>query len=205
MGVPDGVTSDSGLARYHLHVPTTTPARHRFTVEEFDRLGVFGEDDRVELINGEVVDMTPIGARHASSVGYLTNALPPQPAGKAVVWVQNPIQIPDLSEPLPDVAILRPPVTRYAAVKPVPGDVLLVIEVADASLDHDRERKAPVYAAAGISECWVVDLTTDTVLVLTDPVGGTYRTSAVARPGDVLVPRLLPEVSLAVSEILGAG
>lgn len=183
----------------------TAPARHRFTVEEFDRLGVFGEDDRVELIDGEVVDMTPIGARHAASVAYLTNALPPQLAGTAVVWVQNPIQIPDLSEPLPDVAVLRPPVARYAAVKPAPGDVLLVVEVADSSLAHDRERKAPVYAGAGIPECWIVDLTTDAVLVLADPVGGTYRTSVVARPGDVLVPGLLPGVSLAVSEILGAG
>ena len=180
-------------------------ARHRFTVEEFDRLGVFGEDDRVELIEGEVVDMTPIGARHASSVGYLTNVLPPQLAGTGVVWVQNPIQIPHHSEPLPDVAVLRPPVGRYAAVKPLPADVLLVVEVADSSLDHDRGHKAPVYAAAGIPECWIVDLTTDTVLALTDPAGEAYRTSAVARPGDVLVPRLLPGVSLAVSEVLGAG
>lgn len=190
---------------YGLHVATTAPARHRFTADEFDRLGVFGEDDRVELLDGEVVDMAPIGARHAASVGFLTNSLPVQLDGEAVVWVQNPVRLSGVTEPLPDVALLRPPRTRYASAKPTAADVLLVIEVADSSADHDRDRKGALYATAGIPEYWVVDLAAEVVLVLTDPVGGAYRTSAAADRARTLTPRSFPGVSLAVSEILGEG
>jgi Uma2 family endonuclease len=182
------------------------PTRHRFTVDEWDelgRLGFFHEEARVELIEGEIIDMPPIGDRHAACVARLNRLTVTRAGDSAVVWVQNPIRPSHYSEPEPDLALLLPRDDFYAAGKPGPADVLLVVEVAHSTLAFDRDRKGPVYAAAGIPEYWIVDVAHEVVLVFTDPGPDGYRTSTTARPGDTLVPRSLPQVTFTIAEILG--
>jgi len=190
---------------------TTTsgaPTPHRFTVDEWHelgRLGFFHEEARVELIEGEIFDMPPIGDRHAACVAHLNRLAVTTTGDDAVVWVQNPIRPSYYSEPEPDLALLAFRDDFYASGKPLPADTLLVVEVANSSLPFDRDRKGPMYAKAGIPEYWIVDLAHDVVLVFTDPGPDGYQTSSTARPGDVLVPRALPQVTFAVAEILGPG
>src|SRR6184192_4545534 len=133
----------------------------RFSVDEYDRMGragVFHEDDRMELLDGQIVEMSPIGPGHAGCVRALTSLLTRLVAGRALVSVQNPVRLGEHSEPQPDVALLVPRADAYRTAHPQPKDVLLVIEVADASLEHDRDVKVPLYAAAGVPEVWLVNL-----------------------------------------------
>ncbi|HEX4081920.1 MAG TPA: Uma2 family endonuclease [Acidimicrobiales bacterium] len=189
--------------------PTTisgAPTRHRFTVDEWDelgRLGFFHEEARVELVDGEIIDMAPIGDPHAACVDRLTRLAVIRTDGLAIVRVQGPIRPSRYSEPQPDLALLAPRDDFYASGKPGPTEVLLVVEVADSTLAFDRGRKGPVYAAAGIPEYWIVNVNGAVVEVLTDPGPDGYRTSTTARPGDTLAPRSLPQVALTVAEILG--
>ena len=151
--------------------------RHRFTVEEYARMGVAGiffEDDRVELIDGDVYEMTPIGPTHAGIVDELTELLVSRLAGKAKVRTQNPIRLDRHTEPQPDLVVARPRSSHYTDRHPEGDEVLLVIEVADSSLRYDREAKLPLYAKAGIPEAWLVDLTARTITVHTEPGAGGY-------------------------------
>lgn len=156
---------------------------------------VFGEEDRVELVEGEVFEMTPIGSRHAGCVNRLTHWLVTGVRDRAVVAVQNPIQVGDFSEPQPDLVLLRPRPDFYAEHHAFPGDVFLVVEVADSSLRFDLQRKTPLYIAAGIPEVWVVDL--GGVVVVT-------RGAAVheVRAGESLAPLAFPDVVLDVAALL---
>jgi Uma2 family endonuclease len=140
--------------------------RHRLNVDEYHRMGRAGilpEDSRVELINGEIIDMAPIGSRHAGSVSQLNALLERATGDAAIVWVQNPIALSDHTEPQPDLALLRPREDFYKTAHPGPGDVLLVIEVADTTLAYDRDIKLPLYARASIPEAWLVDLAARTL------------------------------------------
>ena len=132
------------------------PARHRLTVHDYHRMadaGIFGKDDRIELIDGDLVDMAPIGQGHAAVVARLTRALFMACADRAIVWPQNPIRLDQSSEPQPDVTVLRHRADFYAdGERPGPADVLLLVEVADSSLRYDRTVKLPLYARAGIAE-----------------------------------------------------
>jgi len=159
--------------------------------------GVFGEDDRVELIDGEVLEMTPIGAPHAGCVNRLNRMLVGAVGERAVVSVQNPVQVGDWSEPQPDLAVLRPRPDFYAEGHAHPADVLLLIEVADTSGPYDRGVKVPLYLAGGIPEVWVVDLPGDAVEVFRQT--GWVR---LGRGDTVAVPALVGVV-LDVSAILG--
>ena len=137
-----------------------THTRRKFSTKEYHeiaRAGILGEDDRVELIEGEIVEMAPIGSRHASTVARLNKYLSERFANQALVWVQNPMRLNEFSEPQPDVALLRPRSDFYASAHPSPEDILLVIEVAETSVDYDRNVKAPLYASAGVRELWLVD------------------------------------------------
>lgn len=180
--------------------------RRYFNVDEYYRMeaaGIFSEDDRIELIEGEVIRMSPIGSRHASCVGKLTRLLSRQLKDDFIVWIQNPIRINDYSEPQPDAALLRPRDDFYAAGHPTPSDVLLIIEVADSSIEYDRVVKVPLYAGAGIPEIWLVDLTTDTIEIYAQPISGSYRISRLAARGEFLASLSMPALRLAVEEILG--
>jgi len=193
----DAVYQTDILSRYPV-------PRHRLTVADYHRLGeagVLGEDDRVELLEGQLVDMSPIGPRHALAVDVLNELLVVAAAGRAAVRVQNPVVLDDTSEPRPDFALLRKPWQGYPAAHPRPADVYLLIEVADSSLDFDIGAKLELYPRAGIREFWVVDLTTNRVLVHRNPGDGNYRSIiAVEAPG-ILQVEALPEVTIPVAAI----
>jgi Uma2 family endonuclease len=127
---------------------------HRFTVEEFHRMaevGILSDDDRVELLEGEIIEMTPIGSQHAACVARLTQELSQRIGMTAILWVQNPVRLDQHSEPQPDIALLRPRQDFYASAHPGPEDVLLLIEAADRTAQLDRAIKLPLYAKAGIT------------------------------------------------------
>ena len=179
---------------------------HRFTVDEYHRMGeagIFREDDRVELIRGRIVEMSPIGRRHAGCVNYLNNTLARLLGPRAVVSVQNPVITDADGEPQPDVALLEPRPGFYGDRHPAPGDILLLIEVADSSLDYDRGEKIPLYAEAGVREVWLVNLAGKAVEVYRDPREGHYRDVHPARRGETIAPLAFPDVALQVEEILG--
>jgi len=179
--------------------------KRRFTVEEYHRMaeaGILNEDDRVELLEGEVVKMTPIGSQHAACVARLTKLLT-QEEEVGIVWVQNPIRLGESSEPEPDVALLQPREDYYAASHPQAADVLLLIEVADTSAELDRMVKRPLYAQHGIAEVWLIDLTAETVEVHHPPVQGTYQQAQRFERGQTVASSALPQLRLAVDEVLG--
>ena len=180
---------------------------HRFTVEEYHRMaeaGILGEDSRVELIRGQILDMAPIGAPHLGMVNLLTHLLHGVLAGRGILSVQNPVRLDDGSEPEPDVVVLRPRADYYQTATPCPPDVLLLIEVADTSLDDDRAIKMPLYAENGIAECWIVNLLDRVVEVHRQPRNGHYAEVRRVRPGDVIDIALLPGVALSVGDLFPA-
>ena len=154
-------------------IPRITPSRHPLTVHDFHQMGeagILGHSDRVELIDGEIIDMSPIGALHAAIVARLASSFSQRLGGAAVVWCQNPVRLDDISEPEPDIAILRPKADFYMTAHPGPTDVLLVIEVADSSLAYDLGTKVPLYARHGIPEAWVIDAATRRTRVFRQPI-----------------------------------
>lgn len=181
------------------------------SVAEFERLGAEGalaEDARVELIDGTVVEMNPIGPLHAGCVAGLTTLFAPLAiAGRAILWVQNPLALTDASAPAgteryPDVALLRPVGGRYRAT-PTAEAALLVVEVADATLADDLGDKLPRYARATIPEVWLVDLRGERVLVFQDPAEGQYRVVRELHRGGAATPLAFPDCTVPVSDILG--
>lgn len=188
---PRGARPGAPLAGAVANAPGTLGSmtqlvRHRFSVDDYERMGqagVLGEDDRVELLEGEIVDMTPIGSRHAACVDRLTAVFSERLGGRAIVRVQNPVRLDDWSEPQPDIALLRVRDDYYAGAHPGPDDVLLLVEVADASAASDRLSKLPLFAAAGIAETWLLDLTASTVEIYRDPAAGRYWRHAPGRAG----------------------
>ena len=177
------------------------PSSHRFTVEEYHRLGeagIFSEDDRVELIEGEIIDMAPIGTKHAECVSRLTRLF--VRGVEARVRVQDPILLGSGNEPQPDIAIVRN--RSYATAHPGPEDVLLLIEVADTSLAYDRSTKIPLYARHGIPEVWLVDLAGRAVEVFRQPSAEGYLNMSRHGPGDQIRPALLEEIEIDPADAL---
>jgi len=175
------------------------------TIAEFERAwddGAFPPDARLELIRGEILEMTPIGDRHALCVIWLCDLLADlRPLG--ILSPQNPLRLPPQeSVPQPDVAVLRRR-ADFASRPPHAGDVLLLVEVADTSLVYDRKRKLPLYAENGIPEVWLIDLNSETVLVHRRPSREGYREVRACRRGEAISPAAFPEKSFAVADILG--
>lgn len=176
-----------------------------FTVEEFHQMaegGVFGEDDRLELLDGEILQMTPIGKEHAACVARLSEMLWERCRASAIINVQNPLVLSEETELYPDVALLRRRSDFYREALPRPADVVLVVEVADTTVDYDRHVKVPRYARAGIPEVWVVDLRARVIDVHAGPVAGEYRDERHAQPGESLAIPGVPAQQLAVADIL---
>jgi Uma2 family endonuclease len=181
-------------------------AHHRFDVAEYEEMiehGILTEEDHVELIHGEILQKMTVGDRHAACVKRLNRILSRVAGDHAIVSIQDPIRLFD-SVPEPDVALLRPRADFYATAKPVAEDVLLVIEVADSSLDFDREVKLPLYARAGIPEFWLVNLVDDTLEFHSDPSpDGTYAHCNVLSADGLVATSLLPGIlTFTVREIL---
>ena len=171
--------------------------RYLFSVDEFARMGeagIFAEDDRVELIGGEVREMTPIGAQHAGVVSRLTELFVTRAAGRAHVSVQNPIRLDRYTEPRPDLVVARRRRSHYTDRHPDADDVYLVVEVADSSLRYDRAQKVPRYGKAGIPETWLVDLAARTVTVYSEPGPDGYARERVRRREDGVRIALRPAV-----------
>lgn len=186
----------------------TTPAvvRKRFTTQEYEQIaaaGVFAENDRVELLEGEIVEMSPLGPLHSACVDRLNRLLQRQVRDAAIVRVQSPVRLGQHSEPQPDVSLLQPRADFYAGGHPEPEDVLLLVEVADSSLSYDRELKLPIYARAGIAEVWLVGLLPQTVEVFRAPSESGYGERREARRGESVAALNVPGVVLSVAEILG--
>lgn len=180
--------------------------RRRFTVDEYHRMGEAGvltEDDRVELLDGAIVRMSPIGTPHASTVARLNTLLVRRFADRATIWVQNPIVLDRWSEPQPDLCVLAPRVDFYAATHPRPRDVLLGIEVMASSRDYDRTLKLPLYAKAELREVWLVDPETETIAVHRRPALRGYLSSATYGRGQAIRPVAFPRMRVRVNEILG--
>lgn len=179
---------------------------YRFTVDQYHQMGeagVFRPEDRVELIDGEIIEMNPIGDAHAGGVNRLNLTFVERLARRALVAPQNPVYLASHDEPQPDLAILRFRDDFYASLGPRPEDILLLIEVADSSASYDRRVKAPLYALNGIPEYWLVDLGRGQVVVYRDPSPDGYLSMQVHQRGATLSLVQLPDVTIAVADILG--
>ena len=173
-----------------------SPRERTFTVSEYHGLahhGILKENDRVELLDGRIYEMNPIGSRHAQCVRRLTELLVLKVAPRALVSIQNPVRLDDRSEPEPDVALLEPKEV-YGSRHPRPDDVLLLIEVADTTLHFDRDIKALLYARAGVRELWVLALEEERVHVYRRPGANGYGEYAVVERGAAVDITELPEV-----------
>jgi len=178
--------------------------RRRFTAEEYDRMAEAGilAEERVELIEGEIIQMAPIGLRHAACVTELTNHLVLRLAGRGVISPQNPLRLPGDNVPQPDIVVLRPPMDQYRHRRPQPADALLVVEVSDTTYRYDREIKLPLYARAGVAEAWILNLPAEAVEVYRAPGRSGYRHAAIHRPGASGAPEAFPDIRLTVDDIL---
>jgi Uma2 family endonuclease len=181
-----------------------TPTRHKLSVEDYHKLGeagILSEDSRVELIEGELIDMAPIGGPHMGLVNRLTRLLVPAVGDLGVVSIQNPVTLPPDSEPQPDVAILKPGADSAGSTVPLPDEVLLLIEVADTTIAYDRNTKLKLYAKAGVVEVWIVNVQSKCVEVYRQPTISGYLRKLDVGLGDSVSPLSLPMVELRVANI----
>jgi Uma2 family endonuclease len=179
--------------------------RRRFSVDEFERMiraGILTADDRVELIEGEIVEMSPIGRKHAACVNRGNRLFSRAAGDAAIVAVQSPVRLDEVSEVQPDLAILKPKADFYSSAVPRPDDVLLIVEVSDTTIEKDRRTKLPLYAKAGIPETWLVDVEQDRIEVCRKPGRKGYGEVRVARRGDRIRLAGFPAVEIAVDQIL---
>ena len=185
---------------------TTQPQNRAFTVSEYYRMAeadILTEEDRVELIAGQIVAMSPIGSRHAACVDRLNGLLHRQLEQAFIVRVQSPVALDAYSEPEPDLVLLRARADFYAAAHPSAADVLLAIEVADTSVKYDREVKLPLYAQAGIPEVWLIDLQKGHIEVYARPQSGTYQQRVEVAADATFTSPTVAGLELAVADVLG--
>lgn len=182
------------------------PILHLFTTAEYHTMadaGVFAEGDRLELIEGEIYQMPPVGHRHAAQVKRLLSVLGDAFRGRAILGVQDPVQLDDFSEPQPDLAVLRRKDDFYLDHHPRPEDIFLVVEVADSTLEFDRRRKLPPYARSGIPEVWIANLVDGLLEFYRDPAPHGYRQVLRLSREDRIAPVAFSDVELLVGDLLG--
>jgi len=185
---------------------TIQPQRRTFTVGEYYRMAeanILTEEDRVELIAGQIVAMSPIGSRHAACVDRLNGLLHRRPGPAFIVRVQSPIALDAYSAPEPDLVLLRPRADFYAEAHPSPSDVLLAVEVADTSADYDRAIKLPLYAQAGLPEVWLIDLQKGCIEVYAQPQGAAYQQRVDVSTAALIASPTIPQLALAAADVLG--
>jgi Uma2 family endonuclease len=189
---------DLGLLSRHPATP-----RRMLTVDEYHRMGEVGiltDDDRVELIEGELVATAPIGSEHIATTNALNRLLVLAVGDRGIVSVGNPVRLTRHSEPQPDFSILKPR-DDYRKTVPRPEDTMLAVEVANISLDYDRKVKLALYARSGIPEVWIVNLAAEEVEVYRSPVADSYTSVARAGRSDSLTIEAIPDVVISVGEI----
>ena len=181
--------------------------RRRFTLDEYHRMGeagILGTGDRVELIEGEIIEMSPIGSRHAGTVARIHHLFSIRLLDQAVVWIQNPLLlVRHQSEPEPDVMLLAPRADFYTGGLPEPPDVRLLIEVADSSLLYDRRTKFPLYARSGVAEAWLVDLDSGRLEIHRGAGGAGYRDVRVLRADEMFSPTAFPDLAITLRDLTG--
>ncbi|MDP5016840.1 Uma2 family endonuclease [Anabaena sp. UHCC 0187] len=171
---------------------------------QMSEVGIFSENDKVELINGEIIEMSPIGRRHAACVDRINRLFSNILGIKVIVRVQNPIILNNLSEPEPDIALLQPRADFYESGHPEPKDIFLLIEVADSSLEYDRDVKIPLYASSGITEVWLVDIYEQVIIIYRYPSENGYSEIQKLSRGEKMSIQAFPEINLVVDDILGS-
>jgi GxxExxY protein len=186
---------------------TTEPTKKLFNVYEYYKMaevGILRDDVRTELINGEIIEMSPMGARHASAVSRLTEFLVTLLKGKAQLRPQLPLRLNDYNEPEPDLCFVKPRLDHYGKKHPGSSDTLLAIEVSDSSLRYDRDVKSVLYATTRVPEFWIVHLKGDVLLVFRDPSKGQYKTSLTLHRGESVAPLAFPETETLTRQIVDA-
>ncbi|MGE0130282.1 MAG: Uma2 family endonuclease [Blastocatellales bacterium] len=181
-------------------------ARRLITTAEYHKMieaGVFHEDERLELLDGEIIEMSPIGSRHVAAVNRLNEILGTQLRGIAIISVQNPIELSEHSEPQPDLTVLKRRADFYAEALPLPEDVLVAIEVSDTTVEKDRGLKIPAYARAGLAEAWLVDLFNDRIEIYSQPNNGVYQEIRIVLRGQDAISKTIPQLVLKADDILG--
>lgn len=177
-----------------------------FTVHDYHRMGETGilrEDDRVELIDGEIIAMSPFGPRHNAAVNRAMRALVMGVGDTAIVQSQGSVRLDLYREPQPDLVLLSPRADFYASRHAGPDDIMLIVEIADSSIEYDREVKARVYAGSGVREYWIADLGTGVVECCSEPRDGAYQSVRRYQRGELVAPESLPECRIAVEVLLG--
>jgi Uma2 family endonuclease len=177
--------------------------RHHWTVAEYHRMGEVGllnEDSRIELIDGELIEMAPIGSPHGGNVNRFIRLFSRVVGSQAIVAAQNPVALGDYSEPEPDIALLRWRADDYEQSHPHPEDVLLLIEVSDTTLRYDRDVKVPLYASHGVPEVWLLDIQQKQLEIYRDPAQGHYRRRDCLRTGQI-APILCPDAVIDLAEV----
>lgn len=165
--------------------------------------GILSENDHVELVEGEIINMSPIGKRHAACVDALAEFLREMLGRTVNIRVQNPIRLDDYSEPQPDIAILKRREDFYRHAHPQPEDVLLVVEVSDSTLEYDRQIKLPLYARAGVPEVWIVNLVEEIIETYSQPSGDSYLTAKPFARGEVVQSGGVEALRVEASAVLG--
>jgi Uma2 family endonuclease len=181
-----------------------TPHPKKFTTESYHKmseLGLFKEGDRLELIKGEIIEMSPVGLKHASCVKRLNHLFMKKLGDQVIVGVQDPIQLEDNSEPQPDLVLLKPRSDFYANKHPQAKDILLLIEVSDSSLEYDRTVKIPLYAENQISEVWLVDLNESCLEIYRKPYQNYYQNTQKLSPINSIILSNFPKVEIKINEL----
>lgn len=181
-------------------------AKHWITVDEYERMGeagIFHPDSRLELLEGEIYEMSPIGSSHAACVKALSFLLNQLFGGTLLVSTQDPIRLDDFSEPQPDIALLRWRDDFYRHAHPTPADVLLVIEVADTTVESDRRVKVPLYARAAIKEVWLVNLPAEQIEIYAEPAGDAYQIIKQVKRGEEARAHSIPELAVSCDAVIG--
>jgi Uma2 family endonuclease len=184
---------------------TVNPTKHLTNIDEWRRLGeadIFPPESRLELINGEILEMAPIGFNHAGHLNRINKLFTRLVPDNVIASVQNPLQLGDFSEPEPDFMLLKPNVDFYSSRHPNANDVLLLVEVADSSLAFDQNQKLHLYARHGIPEYWLLNLNDSCLEVYRKPNGEVYAEKTTLRVGDTLTLSQLPEITLRIADIL---
>ena len=187
--------------------PATALDVRRFSVAEYYAMaqtGILPDNERVELIDGVIIEMAPMGNRHRATVTRLNRVFSGNLGERAIVQIQSSITLDDQTMPEPDLAVLRERVDFYEAQSPGPEDVLLLIEVADTSVEYDRNDKLPRYARAGIPEVWLTVLPDNVVEMYTEPTENGYRVTRRMRTGDVLRPGCFEDIEIPVEAVIPA-
>jgi Uma2 family endonuclease len=181
--------------------------QHRFSVADYYRMaetGVLKPGARVELLDGKIIDMSPIGPFHGGLVNRLNRLFNKLAKGRWLVSAQNPLRLDHHSEPEPDLMLVKPAPDDYTSGHPQPEDVFLLIEVSDTTLDYDREEKLPAYGRAGIPEVWILNLNEKTIEVYREPHFTGYGVTQVLRAGQQAVPLAFPDAVVDVAELLSS-